>query len=57
MMKKNGEDASELLAQAAAIPGELKALEDELEEIREKLTRSDAACAESAFSHHADRQG
>ena len=37
MMKKNGEDASELLAQAAAIPGELKALEDELEEIREKL--------------------
>ena len=30
MMKKNGEDASELLAQAAAIPGELKALEDEL---------------------------
>ena len=31
------EDASELLAQAAAIPGELKALEDELEEIREKL--------------------
>ena len=36
-MKKNGEDASELLAQAAAIPGELKALEDELEEIREKL--------------------
>ena len=37
MMKKNGEDATELLAQAAAIPGELKALEDELEEIREKL--------------------
>lgn len=25
MMKKNGEDASELLAQAAAIPGELSA--------------------------------
>ena len=37
MKKKAGEDASELLAQAAAIPGELKALEDELEEIRTKM--------------------
>lgn len=54
MMKKNGEDASELLAQAAAIPGELKALEDEL---------GGNPCGAFTIwmlrvpTHHADRQG
>lgn len=37
MLKKQGGDASELLARAAEIPAALKALEDELEEIRVKL--------------------
>lgn len=37
MKKKNGEDASELLARAGAIPAELKQLEESLEEIRVKL--------------------
>ena len=51
MKKKAGEDATELLAKAAAIPAELAELQSELDETLEKLHDL------LPLAHDADRQG